>query len=342
MTLRIGYNCGYTPIELIHAAGCLPVRMLGTDDPSSFTLAEAYTHHNVCPLVKGVMAQTIDCDDFDAVITAATCDGMRGAADNVEHFELLPVLAAIDVPRHVGRESHLRYLAAQLQGLRRRLGEHTGSEVTDDALRASIALYNRLRAGLRSLRDAMGATAFYTLVHRALTEDPEDVLVEVEAAASSEPRSGQRKVRVALLGSCMMGGDYELLDILDRTGSVVVADLLSGGSQLFERDVPTDTGDTDLVEVLARHYWRGTHRARNYPLSIREDAVRELVATHRPHALIHNTLKFCDSYLYDAVHMKRLADELGLPYLALETECQAADSGQLTTRVECFLEGVSP
>ena len=37
-------------------------------------------------------------------------------------------------------------------------------------------------------------------------------------------------------------------------------------------------------------------------------------------------------------YLCRLAEQLGVPYLSLETDYSAADSGQLSTRMEAFLE----
>ena len=326
----------------MHAAGLQPVRALGSVDPSEAALADAYLQHNVCSFAKACFSQCTARDaPYDALIATATCDAMRGVGDNIEYFGLKPLIATLDVPRCLDRDSHERYFTHQVLQLRDRLAAHAGAEIGDDALRDAIALYNQLRAGLRALqqRAALRSTDFYALVHRALTDPPREVLASIEAALADADDGDDDGLRVLLLGSCMPADELGLLDIIDRSGGTVVGDLLCSGARFYERDVdPQD----DPLAALAAHYWDGAYCARMYPLTVREDALRALVTNTRPHVVIHSALKFCDPYLYDAVHMRRLAKELALPFLSLETEVHKRDMGQLTTRVQSFFERVAP
>ncbi|MFW9875601.1 MAG: 2-hydroxyacyl-CoA dehydratase, partial [Candidatus Thorarchaeota archaeon] len=49
----MGWICSYTPLELIHAAGYLPYRIVGHSNP--ITDADSYIHTNFCQFVRSTV-----------------------------------------------------------------------------------------------------------------------------------------------------------------------------------------------------------------------------------------------------------------------------------------------
>ena len=49
-------------------------------------------------------------------------------------------------------------------------------------------------------------------------------------------------------------------------------------------------------------------------------------------------LQACHPYTVERCMIKQLADRIGIPFLALDTDYSQSDLGQLTTRIAAFLE----
>jgi benzoyl-CoA reductase/2-hydroxyglutaryl-CoA dehydratase subunit BcrC/BadD/HgdB len=54
--------------------------------------------------------------------------------------------------------------------------------------------------------------------------------------------------------------------------------------------------------------------------------------------VIHHSLKFCDTYLYDVPALKKILVENGIPVLFIESDGGLGDINQIRTRIEAFSE----
>ena len=49
-------------------------------------------------------------------------------------------------------------------------------------------------------------------------------------------------------------------------------------------------------------------------------------------------LQTCTPYCVESFQTRELAEKLGVPYMSVETDYSQSDSGQLSTRIEAFME----
>ena len=49
-------------------------------------------------------------------------------------------------------------------------------------------------------------------------------------------------------------------------------------------------------------------------------------------------LQACTPYCVESFQIRELAEKLDIPYICVETDCSQSDSGQLSTRIEAFME----
>jgi benzoyl-CoA reductase/2-hydroxyglutaryl-CoA dehydratase subunit BcrC/BadD/HgdB len=49
-------------------------------------------------------------------------------------------------------------------------------------------------------------------------------------------------------------------------------------------------------------------------------------------------LQACTPYCVESFQIRELAEKLGVPYMSVETDYSQSDSGQLSTRIEAFME----
>ena len=54
--------------------------------------------------------------------------------------------------------------------------------------------------------------------------------------------------------------------------------------------------------------------------------------------VVEIVLQACHTFNVEAFKMGRMAEEMGIPYMKLETDYSTADSGQIETRIAAFIE----
>jgi benzoyl-CoA reductase subunit C len=335
------------PEELFHAAGFTPVFIFHT--PEDHGHARAHLPGFTCWVAGSALDQALagELDDLAGMALAQTCDTMQGLTDlwrrNVPHIPLFH----FGMPACLDGPAARVYLLAELQTLRERVQALTGQSITDDALRGSLALYNRTRALVRSLyaRAAppfippsggdRGGDSLYDLVRAAFQMPKETYNREVESRTQEVP-SFSSAPRLTLAGPAL--ADPVLFDIIDEAGARVVGDLLDLGERYFAVDAAEDG---DPLEALADRLLALTPTpTKHHPRHARAVRLLSLAQERGAGGVIFARQKFCEPHGFDYAQMSRALDGAGVLYLLVELE-QASQAGQLRTRVEAFVEMLS-
>ena len=66
----------------------------------------------------------------------------------------------------------------------------------------------------------------------------------------------------------------------------------------------------------------------------------DLVQKFKADAVVEMTLQACHTYNIETRQVKRLCEQLGVPFMSVETDYSTSDIAQLKTRVAAFLEMV--
>jgi benzoyl-CoA reductase/2-hydroxyglutaryl-CoA dehydratase subunit BcrC/BadD/HgdB len=150
----VGIFCAYSPMELVIAAGAIPVSLCGTRQ-EPIAAAEKVLPRNLCPLIKSSygFAVTDTCPYFRAsefIIAETTCDGKK------KMFELLGQIKPVHVmhlPQGTNRSGAMGWWLEELYLLKERLEEHLGVTITNNTLRSAIKICNRERTALKNLHE---------------------------------------------------------------------------------------------------------------------------------------------------------------------------------------------
>jgi benzoyl-CoA reductase/2-hydroxyglutaryl-CoA dehydratase subunit BcrC/BadD/HgdB len=145
-------------------------------------------------------------------------------------------------------------------------------------------------------------------------------------------------VRVLMTGVPMVHGAERVLDIIESSGGLVVCmDNCTGLKPIWE-DV--DESIEDPIQALAEKYFR-------IPCSVmtrndrRLDLIREMAGAYHPQCVVDLIWQACLTYDVESYRVKRLVEEeLGLPYLRIETDYSPSDSARIALRVEALFETV--
>ena len=141
-----------------------------------------------------------------------------------------------------------------------------------------------------------------------------------------------------MTGVPMVHGAERVLDIVEQSGGLVVAMENCTGLKPLLEDIDAEAADPLLA--LAEKYF-------HLPCSVmtpndrRLDVLRRLAADYRPQCVIELIWQACLTYDVESHRVRRLAEEeLGLPYLRIETDYSPSDSARIAMRVEALLETV--
>jgi len=345
----VGILCEYTPRELILAAGAVPVCLCG-GAASTIPAAEEDLPSNLCPLIKSTygyhkLGNNPFLEMAALVVAETTCDGKK------KMYELMGETRPMHVMELSQREDDPSALGRWLDELRRlkaELERRFEITITDEALRAAIRLMNRERALRRALAELMQAEA-PPLSGRELLElkssisgIPADLeqYEEILAWLRERParRAGRSGVRVLLTGVPTPHGAERVVELIEGRGGLIVATDNCTGLKPILEDV--DASDEDPLRALAEKYY-------HLPCSVmtrnerRLAMLRALAARYQPQCVVELVWQACLTYDVESHRIKRFTEnELGLPYLRIETDYSPSDSARIAVRVEALFETV--
>ncbi len=340
----VGYLCTYVPEELIHAAGLVPIRILPNAAPA--TRADAHLQSYTCSLARSCLDRALagNLDFLAGVVFANTCDTMQGLSDIWRQSFPDRFVETVVGPVALSSPHAHRYMIAELRRFAGSLEKQFGASITDDALRASIRLYNQRRRELAqfyALRESFTAVEWFNVMNSTLLLPPDESPVlsfpKGRENQPGAPSPGETdRVRLALVGSTI--DEPALLQILDELETLVVADDFCNGARYFDTLVAEEG---DPFEALAdRELTRMACPCKHTTLNDREKRLLTMVHDYRLQGVIFYLKKFCDPHAWDYVPLAAALDRIGIPHLQLEVE-QVPAVGQTRVRVEAFLEMIA-
>ncbi|MFN2285932.1 MAG: 2-hydroxyacyl-CoA dehydratase subunit D, partial [Anaerolineae bacterium] len=211
--------------------------------------------------------------------------------------------------------------------------------VTDDALRASIRLYNTRRRRLTDFyarRAESSAVEWFHVMNTTLSTSPEEIVDRRPDTRQSPIPNLQSQISIVLIGATM--DEPTLPEILDDLGARIVADDFCNGARYFDTLVAEEG---DPIEAIAtRELTRATCPCKHRALEYRVERLVNIVKNNRADGVIFYHKKFCDPHAWDYPPLAAALDGEKIPHLLLEVE-QVAPVGQTRVRVEAFLEMIS-
>jgi benzoyl-CoA reductase/2-hydroxyglutaryl-CoA dehydratase subunit BcrC/BadD/HgdB len=343
----IGFFCPYVPEELLHAAGFLPLRLMGT--PVMMSHVQAHLPVNCCHRVKSSLESLLQgkLDFLQGVIFSHTCDSMQGLSDIWAHQRRLPMHFNLMVPANLGTEHSRHYLKAEMERFKEFLETHCG-KITPQRLKASIQLFNRIRQklgeiyGVRLKGLASLAGPFFAQVIRAgyLMDRAHylELLRELLDALPDQEENSRDLVPVYLSGNMSHSESY--FSIIEEAGAMVVQDDLCSGARTLRFRVPEDL---DPMEALTQRYFTSFFCPTKHQGSrAHSETLLGDVQKSGAKAAIFLLYKYCEPHYFDYPDLKAALELKGIPCLLLDVEDPSHSLGQLKNRVQAFVEMLHP
>ena len=339
------------PGELAHAADALPMILQESED--QITLGHGLLFPFYCGYTRSMVDQAArgNFDVLDAIMFGDHCVQLLGAADAIRmqltntRVIFFQLISSMCDPWTQGRsEESFSKLKAELE-------DFIGAPVSDNALHASIRLFNRNRGLIRRLYDMrktgaapLGSVEMQHVVKSSMIMDKAEhtellkQLVRHYEQARPVPTSN---VRLHLSGHFCQAPKPEVLEMIEGCGVTVVGDDLYHGFRYISTDVP-ETGDP--IKALARWYMdrnTGVPCPTRVQNNVDWDAyLLRAMREERAQGMIVLMAKFCEPHMYYYPEVKEAFEKAGMPHLLIETEHESMALESLKTRVETFVEVV--
>jgi len=343
----IGFFCPFVPEELLHAAGFLPLRLMGTSIKMSHV--QAHLPSNCCHLVKSSLESLLqgELDFLQGVIFSQTCDSMQGLSDIWAHQRRFPIHFNLMIPTNLDSEHSRGYLKAEMERFKEFLESHS-SRMTPQRIKASIQLFNRIREKLGEIytRRRKGLTSwsgvfFAQIIRAGYLMDRARYLELLEELLNALPeQTGDRKDLVPVYLSGNMAHSESYFSLIEEAGAMVVQDDLCSGARTLRLMVPEDI---DPIEALTQRYFTSYFcPTKHKGYRAHEETLLEDVQKSEATGVIFLLYKYCEAHYFDYPDLKAALESKGIPCLLLDVEDPSQSLGQLKIRLQAFVEMLSP
>jgi benzoyl-CoA reductase subunit C len=347
-----GFLPVYAPKEVIHAAGMLPVGIHGGGDRLEIIRGDAFYQSYICHLPRSVieLQQSGRLSMLSALVFPSTCDVIRNLSGMWKVLEPNTYVRYCDLPQVQDRASAGVFWRHELHTLFVDLCRVAGVEPDPERLRASIRVYNEVRATLLALyearRDAphkVPSEELYVLVRAGEVSPPEEFVAQGRAyldAVAKDDSKLRDRVRVVVMGAFCEQPPLGLIKTLERAGCFIVDDDFVLGNRLVHGDVPTDGDPLDALteaflakalpsSILYEHDPNGKRRL-----------VEERVKAARADGILFAAPSFCDPALLDRPMLKAGAEAAGIPCIAFQYSENTGQFQQFREQAGTFSDSI--
>jgi benzoyl-CoA reductase/2-hydroxyglutaryl-CoA dehydratase subunit BcrC/BadD/HgdB len=355
----VGTTCIHAPEELVYALGATPVRLCNGSYHYD-QIGGDFMPAKSCSLVKATLGMLYTdnpvprAGEPDLIINPTTCDQKKKASAMMESMGYQ--VYDLELPPAKESEESRLYWQRSVRGFARRLSKLTGKRLTRGRLKAAMAKTARAQMAFRTLHNLrksspalfLGKDAF--LVTNAFffddidrwSEAVEDLNEELRQRQREGFQTAQRKApRILFTGSPPIFPNLKLPLLIEEGGAVVVADeTCSANRMLYDMSAVDEWRLYDMVDALADRYLKPCTCpifTRNHD---RQRRLLDLAQDFAVDGVVYQAFAGCHVYEMEQRSILDALNERGIPMLYVETDYSADDQGQLSTRIEAFIESI--
>ena len=334
----IGYMPVYVPHEIIHAAGMLPVGIFGGGDQIEVIQGDAYYQSYICRIPRSTveLGLTGRLDVLDGMLFPSICDVIRNLSGMWQIMFKDKYVRYVDVPQNYDDAIGGEFYVHEMETLRKDLGDLSGKPITDEALNASIAVYNENRRAIRDLYAYRAqkpwqapTSEVYLLLRAGCVLPPEEhtaLVREYLTETEKQARPKRDNARVVVTGSFCEQPPLSLIKSIEMAGCYVVDDEFMLAFRWLMDDVPAD--GRPLEELSKAFLHRSAQSSSKYD-DKKEDKGRYLlhqVSSRGAEGVIFAAPSFCDPALLERPMLQDVLAKHKIPYTAFK---YAENTGQM-------------
>jgi benzoyl-CoA reductase subunit C len=342
----LGHFQVYFPEEIAHAAGLLPVKVHGAAVDGRH--ADARFGSYLCSIVKSSLELALSKRlDLDLFVSHPICDVARNLAAIWERNVSYPC-RILYLPQNANSSYSAQYLRDEYARLQSVVEDIAGRRISDDNLRASLAVFNENRRLLRRLyairRDTpwlLSVDEGYALMAiggRIPREEHNALLAAVLPDIEGRVARPQDRMRVVFDGGFCEQPPLDLLRVIGQSCYVVDDDLLIG-LRWIVRDV--DPSGDPLLNLATAYLEQSSYSPVQHDLrKPKEKMLLDRIRASGAEAAIITAAKMCEPGLDEQVAYVHALDQAGIPYFVGEFEEKMTSFDHFQIQLETFVENV--
>jgi len=334
----IGYMPVYVPREIIHAAGMLPLGVLGGGADMEVIHGDAYYQSYICRIPRSTieLAITGKIDFVDGMMFPSICDVIRNLSGIWQILFKDKYVRYFDAPQNYRDDIGGVFYYNELRELKEGLEKLAGRTITDEEINNSIALYNENRQWVTKVYDFRAAFPWmatsaevYLLMRAGMVlpvEEHTRLMREYLDAVQIEQRPLRDNCRVVLTGAFCEQPPLNLIKSLEIAGCYIVDDDYMLVNRWLQGDVPT-TGDP--LRNLSQAFLHGSAQtAAKYEddINVKGSYLLDIIAKRKADGVIFASPSFCDPALLDQPMLVSRLESRKIPYITMQ---YAENSGQM-------------
>ncbi|HHY25711.1 MAG TPA: 2-hydroxyacyl-CoA dehydratase [Desulfitobacterium dehalogenans] len=349
-----GVFCTYAPMELVLAAGAVPVGLCAFSD-ETIPEAEKVLPRNLCPLVKSSygFAITDKCPYMyfsDLMIGETTCDGKKKMYELLGEIKNLHVM---QLPQTQNDEASKELWYKEVLRLKERIEQDFGVTITDEDIRKAIKIKNEERKLLKEFYELSkacpppitGAEQLKVLYGSQFKFDPETKNREIRETIDKVRADQEKGVvnvspsakRILITGCPLAGVTEKVVRAIEESGGVVVGYENCIGIKPVERLVDETI---DPYQAIADRYLQIGCSVMT-PNDNRLELLSRLVKEFKVDGVVEMTLQACHTYNLETAQIRKHMQKEEMPFISVETDYSTSDAAQLKTRLAAFIEMLS-
>ncbi|MFA7056628.1 MAG: double-cubane-cluster-containing anaerobic reductase [Candidatus Cloacimonadales bacterium] len=348
----IGSFCVYVPEEIILALDAISIGLCSGAE-LAFEEAEKYVPRNTCALIKSAIGFNLAkvcpyIEVSDLVVGENTCDGKKKAYESIK--DLVNDFHLMDLPQTKNSDS-MKFFKTEIRRFIAKLEELTGKKLTFEKLQAAIKKVNKKRqavARLNILRrnpncPISGLDAL--LINQIYFNDDIDRFTgkvnELCDELEKKLETKQSGKRILVSGCPMAIPNWKLPAIVEQNGGHIIGEELCTGERGSFHLTAEDADTLEAqIDQIAERYMK-IECAVFTPNEDRLERIKEMAKIYKADGVLLYNLQFCQPYQHESISIEKELENLNIPVLNIDTDYSMEDSGQLSTRIEAFIERLS-
>lgn len=350
--------CMHVPAELIYALGARPVRICAGVHVTD-TIGAEHLPAKACPLVKSTLG-AIHMDMLPVssepimTVNPTTCDQKRKLGEVTAG--LGKELYTLELPPTKDSEEAREYWLRSVKKFILALEKATGQRLTRGKLKSAIGLVAEAQSEYRRFHklrqqgtvingnDALLVTnahffddiEAWTLALKKLNGELEQALVDDKWVVP------KHTPRVLITGSPSIFPNLKLPLLIEQSGAVIVEDEFCSGSRMLHDTVAVDEWFLyDMIPAVADRYLKPSTCPNFTPNTDRDRKLLTAIKDFNVDGVIYQSFAGCQLYEIESLRIGKMLEQEGVPMLYVETDYNPDDGGQLSTRVEAFIDSLN-
>lgn len=341
----VGVAPVYTPEELVHAAGMLPVGIWGGQNVT-LDLAKQYFPAFCNSVVFTCMELALKgtYNQLSAAIIPGMDDTLICLGQNWKAaIKDIPFITLV-YPQNRKLSAGVKYLVSELENVKKELEKVCGKEISEEAIFNSIDIYNEHRQTMRefvelaathpnSINNVQRSHIIKSAYFMLKEEHTQKVkLINDELKKLPEEKYDGHKI----ITTGFILDSKEILEIMESNALRIVGDDIAHETRQFRTDVPRK--ENALLSIATQ--WseiEGCSFAYD-PFRIRGKMVAKLAKDRDAEGVVFALLKFCDTEEYDAPILLDDIHDAGLKAVTIEIDQESGSIEQIRTRLQTFAE----